>query len=205
MYFLLCYISLYITSQLKSYPVRNLFQRARAASPSVIFLDEIDTIVGKRALDGGGLSSSSSSSTPRDSVQERVLSTLLNEMDGIEHAKGVLVVAATNRPDMVDAALLRPGRFDKVVHVAHPDASARLEILRIHTRRMRVSDQVLLEGVAERTALYTGADLESVCREAALHALRRCLEAGCVVRGVSFLCPIKFFRFNRNLSIWNML
>ncbi len=95
--------------------VRETFHKARAAAPSVIFFDEIDSIIGKRSLDatGGGAGGNNSGT----SVGERVLSTLLNEMDGVEQANGVLVVGATNRPDMIDAALLRPGRFDRILYV----------------------------------------------------------------------------------------
>jgi transitional endoplasmic reticulum ATPase len=122
--------------------VRTTFQKARASAPSIIFLDETEAIVGKRNMGNGGSSG--------DSVQERVLSTLLNEMDGVEGADSVLVVGATNRPDMLDAALLRPGRFDRLVYVPPPDELARLEILKIHTKSMPLSQDVDLESVAAR-------------------------------------------------------
>jgi transitional endoplasmic reticulum ATPase len=128
------YLSLHI--------VRTTFQKARASAPSIIFLDETEAIVGKRNMGNGGSSG--------DSVQERVLSTLLNEMDGVEGAESVLVVGATNRPDMLDAALLRPGRFDRLVYVPPPDELARLEILKIHTKSMPLSQDVDLESVAAR-------------------------------------------------------
>ncbi|KAI8889531.1 AAA-domain-containing protein, partial [Backusella circina FSU 941] len=147
--------------------VRTTFQKARASAPSIIFLDETEAIVGKRNMGNGGSNGSG------DSVQERVLSTLLNEMDGVEGAESVLVVGATNRPDMLDAALLRPGRFDRLVYVPPPDALARLEILKIHTRSMPLGDDVDLESIAARTELYTGADLQNICREAAMVALRK--------------------------------
>nr|KAJ3410984.1 hypothetical protein HK105_002756 [Polyrhizophydium stewartii] len=147
--------------------VRSLFQRARAASPSVVFIDEIDTIVGKRALGGGGGGGGG------DTVQERILSALLNEMDGIESARDVLVLAATNRPDMIDAALMRPGRFDRVIYVPPPDAAARLAILEIRTRGMPLEQGgVDLAAIAARCDMFTGADLGAVCREAATAALR---------------------------------
>ncbi|KAI8827196.1 P-loop containing nucleoside triphosphate hydrolase protein [Fimicolochytrium jonesii] len=146
--------------------IRTIFHRARAGAPSVVFFDEIDAIVGKRSL------SSSSSNTKSDSVQDRVLSALLNEMDGVEAAKDVLVVGATNRPDMIDAALMRPGRFDRVVYVPPPDREARGKILRLYTKGMQVAADVDLDGMAERTERYTGADLKAVCREAAMEALR---------------------------------
>ncbi|CAO3623606.1 unnamed protein product [Cunninghamella blakesleeana] len=146
--------------------VRTTFQRARASAPSIIFLDETEAIVGKRNMGNGGSSSG-------DSVQERILSTLLNEMDGVESADSVLVVGATNRPDMLDAALMRPGRFDKLVYVPPPDYDARLEILQIHTRKMPLDSGVNLEAIALMTDMYTGADLKNICREAAMMALRR--------------------------------
>ncbi|KAI8374450.1 P-loop containing nucleoside triphosphate hydrolase protein [Radiomyces spectabilis] len=144
--------------------VRATFQKARSSAPAIIFLDETEAIVGKRNMGSGGSSG--------DSVQERVLSTLLNEMDGVETAESVLVVGATNRPDMLDAALLRPGRFDQLVYVPPPDFEARCEILRIHTRHMPLADDVDLQVIAQMTDLYTGADLCNVCREAAMIALR---------------------------------
>ncbi|KAL9540668.1 hypothetical protein MBANPS3_009552 [Mucor bainieri] len=144
--------------------VRTTFQKARASAPAIIFLDETEAIVGKRNMGHGGSSG--------DSVQERVLSTLLNEMDGVESADSVLVVGATNRPDMLDAALMRPGRFDQAVYVPPPDEAARVEILKIHTKQMPLSSDVDLLAIAARTNYYTGADLQNVCREAAMEALR---------------------------------
>ncbi|KAJ3016760.1 UNVERIFIED_CONTAM: hypothetical protein HDU68_012036 [Siphonaria sp. JEL0065] len=149
--------------------VRALFQRARVSAPSVIFLDEIDAIVGNRDLSGGV-------GGARDAIQESVLSTLLNEMDGIEAAKDILVVGATNRPDMIDAALMRPGRFDKVLYVPPPDLPARLQILLLHCKGMPISSTINFQSLAARTERYTGADLESVCREAAFAALRESKE-----------------------------
>lgn len=145
--------------------IRTLFQTARSATPSVVFLDELDAIVGKRSLEGGNDSGS-------DSVQERVLSTLLNEMDGIENAKNVIVIGATNRPDMIDAALLRPGRFDQVIYVAAPTEEGRREILNIYTKNMPLSEQIDLNHWAQKTEGYTGADLKGICREAALVCIR---------------------------------
>ncbi|KAF7728108.1 hypothetical protein EC973_006623 [Apophysomyces ossiformis] len=145
--------------------VRTTFQKARATAPAIIFLDETEAIIGKRNMGNGGSNSG-------DSVQERVLSTLLNEMDGVETAESVLVLGATNRPDMLDAALLRPGRFDRLVYVPPPDEAARYEILRIHTRNVPLAADVDLLKIARQTHLYTGADLKNVCREAAMIALR---------------------------------
>ncbi|KAJ3396124.1 hypothetical protein HDU92_003993 [Lobulomyces angularis] len=155
--------------------IRSTFQRAREAFPSIIFFDEIDALVGKRSLDGGkgGIS-----------VSERILSTLLNEMDGIENSDGVLVVGATNRPDMIDAgldkSLMRPGRFDKVLFVPPPDEKSRLSILKIHTTGMALKDDVNLKYLAKNTVAYTGANLEGLCREAAMYALRESLNADVV-------------------------
>jgi transitional endoplasmic reticulum ATPase len=153
--------------------VRECFRKARSASPCILFFDEIDTIVGKR--------SSSSSST---NVAERVLSTMLNEMDGVEQSPGVIVLAATNRVDMIDAALLRPGRFDKSLLVGKPDCSARLELWRIYTAKMPIGDDVDLDELASDRCSrgLTGADIDNACREAALHALRRDLSSVIVTR-----------------------
>lgn len=141
--------------------IRSLFKRARQTAPSVIFLDEVDALVGSRSQEMSG-----------NGVSERVLSTVLNEMDGVESAGQVLVVAATNRPDMLDSAFLRPGRIDRIVYVPPPDLPARREILRVKTKGMPVASDVDFDDLASRTHLYTGADLENLCREAALTALR---------------------------------
>ncbi|CAM0134819.1 unnamed protein product [Umbelopsis sp. WA50703] len=145
--------------------IRTTFQKARSAAPSVIFLDEIEAIVGKRNLGGGGSGS--------DSVQERVLSTLLNEMDGVESASSVLIIGATNRPDMLDAALMRPGRFDKIIYVPPPDFVSRQQIMKVHTKNIPLADDVDIEEIADQTNLYTGADLQNLCREAAIIGLRQ--------------------------------
>ncbi|KAK9191583.1 hypothetical protein WN943_020196 [Citrus x changshan-huyou] len=147
--------------------LRNTFQRARLAAPSIIFFDEADVVGAKR----GGSSSTSIT------VGERLLSTLLTEMDGLEQAKGILVLAATNRPHAIDAALMRPGRFDLVLYVPPPDLEARHEILRVHTRNMKVGDDVDLRSIAEETELFTGAELEGLCREAGIVALREDISA----------------------------
>lgn len=125
--------------------MRTTFQKARASAPAIIFLDETEAIVGKRNMGNGGSNG--------DSVQERVLSTLLNEMDGVESAESVLVVGATNRPDMLDAALMRPGRFDQAVYVPPPDENSRLEILKIHTKHVPLDVDVDLLEIAQRVSL----------------------------------------------------
>ncbi|XP_016451122.1 cell division control protein 48 homolog B isoform X1 [Nicotiana tabacum] len=147
--------------------LRNTFRRARLAAPSIIFFDEADVVATKR----GGSSSGSST------VGERLLSTLLTEMDGLEQTKGILVLAATNRPHAIDAALMRPGRFDLVLYVPPPDLEARFEILCVHTRDMKLSDDVNLRQIAEDTELFTGAELEGLCREAGIVALRENISA----------------------------
>ncbi|CAG8513339.1 15732_t:CDS:2 [Funneliformis caledonium] len=146
--------------------IRSIFQRARASSPSVLFLDEIDAIVGKRSLgERGGTGNG-------DSVQERVLSMLLNEMDGVETATSILIMGATNRPDMLDAALLRPGRFDRLIYVPPPDFKSRKQVLKIHTSNMPLNEDVDLDFIAKQTEMYTGADIKNLCRESAMIALR---------------------------------
>lgn len=147
--------------------LRNTFRRARLVAPSIIFFDEADVVAAKR----GGSSSGSST------VGERLLSTLLTEMDGLEEAKGILVLAATNRPHAIDAALMRPGRFDLVLYVPPPDLEARREILSVHTRGMKVGNDVDLRHIAEETELFTGAELEGLCREAGIVALREDIAA----------------------------
>ncbi|MED6130580.1 Cell division control protein 48 B [Stylosanthes scabra] len=150
--------------------LRNTFQRARLAAPSIIFFDEADVVATKRG------DSSSNSAT----VGERLLSTLLTEIDGLEEAKGILVLAATNRPYAIDAALMRPGRFDLVLYVPPPDLEARYEILCVHTRNMKTASDVNLRRLAEDTELFTGAELEGLCREAGIVALREDISAAVV-------------------------
>ncbi|KAI9471258.1 hypothetical protein LPJ78_002289 [Coemansia sp. RSA 989] len=148
--------------------LRELFRKARSARPSVIFFDEVEAMVGKRAMGGSGNA---------DSVQERILSTLLNEMDGVEAADDVLVVGATNRIDMIDDALLRPGRFDRIIYVPPPDLQAREDILRIKTRSMPLDDSVDIADIARKTELFSGADIANLVREAAILALREGIDA----------------------------
>lgn len=150
--------------------LRRTFQKARLAAPSVIFFDEVDAVAPKRGGHGGN-------SSGNLTVGERLLSSLLTEMDGLELATGIIVLAATNRPHAIDAALLRPGRFDLVLHVPPPDVDGRHEILRIHTQKMKLGDDVDLEYIAKCTDLFTGADLEGLCREAGMSALREDIQA----------------------------
>lgn len=150
--------------------IREVFRKARAAAPSIIFFDEIDAIAGKRASGGEGVS-----------VQDRVLSMLLNEMDGIEALQNVTVVAATNRPDSIDPALLRPGRFDRLVYVAPPDLEGRRAILRL--QRVPFAPEISLDALALETDGYSGAELVSLCQEAAIAALNRSIDCSVVERG----------------------
>lgn len=139
--------------------VREVFRKARAASPSIIFFDEIDSIAASRES-GKQLSGLN------------VLTTLLNEMDGIESLKGVLVLAATNRPDVLDSALMRPGRFDAILYVGPPNVEARRQILGIGTRQRPVDGEVDLEELATLTEGYSGAEIVEICSEAARATLR---------------------------------
>jgi transitional endoplasmic reticulum ATPase len=146
--------------------IREVFRKGRTAAPAIIFFDELDAILPRRGM---GYSDSG--------VSERVISQLLTEMDGIETLENVVVIGATNRPDILDPAVLRPGRFDRLIYVPAPDENTRLEIFKIHTRGMPLSKDVSLEQLAKMTEGYSGADIEAVCREAAMNALRRDIEA----------------------------
>jgi len=160
--------------------VRKIFERARQVAPCVIFFDEIDSLAGKRG--GGGDSGGAK-------VTERVLNQILAEMDGLEDMKDILIIGATNRPDMLDPAVLRPGRFDKILLVNAPEEKGRIEILKIHTKKMPIGiggktiklfnekdKENFIKEIAKKTMGYTGADLESLAREAALLALRENIE-----------------------------
>jgi len=146
--------------------VREVFRRAKTAAPAIIFFDELDALVPRR---GSGFGDAH--------VTERVISQLLTELDGLEKLENVVVIGATNRPDLIDPALLRPGRFDRLVYVPPPDEKARLEILKIHTRKMPLAKDVSLEQLAKETEHYSGSDLAALCREAAMLALRENLQA----------------------------
>src|SRR3954470_15260463 len=146
--------------------IARLFNRARQVAPTIIFFDELDSLVPAR---GGGLG--------EPQVTERVVNTILSEMDGLEELQNVVVIGATNRPNLVDPALLRPGRFDELIYVGTPDTAGRRRILAIHTRDMPLADDVDLESLARRTERFTGADLEDLVRRAGLTALRRGLDA----------------------------
>ncbi|OLE77125.1 AAA family ATPase [archaeon 13_1_20CM_2_54_9] len=146
--------------------IREVFRKGRTAAPSIVFFDELDSVAPRRGM---GLGDSGAS--------ERVISQLLTEMDGIESLVNVVVIGASNRPDIIDPAILRPGRFDRLIYVPAPDHATRLQILRIHTRNMPLVHDVDLDQITRQAAGYSGADLEAVCREAGLISLRRDIEA----------------------------
>jgi len=146
--------------------VRDIFRKARQASPCIIFFDEIDSLVPVRS---GGSSDSH--------VSERVLSQLLSELDGIEELKGILVLGATNRLDMLDPAVLRPGRFDEIVEVPIPDENDRREIFDIHLKGKPLGTGITPDDLASRTEGFSGAEIASVCNKAALKAVRRAVES----------------------------
>jgi transitional endoplasmic reticulum ATPase len=141
--------------------IRETFRKARMAAPSIIFFDEFDALVPTRG--GGG----------DNRVTERVISQLLTEIDGLLSLQNIVIIAATNRPDMIDPAVLRPGRFDRRVYVPPPDSAARLKILQIKTRDMPLDKGVKVEELAKKMQGYSGADIDSICREAAITALRK--------------------------------
>ena len=146
--------------------IARLFARARQVAPCVIFIDELDSLVPAR---GGGLG--------EPQATERVVNTILSEMDGLEELQSVVVIGATNRPNLIDPALLRPGRFDELVYVGVPDAAGRERILEIQTEKMPLAADVDLRSIAAQAERYTGADLEDVVRRAGLIALRQSLDS----------------------------
>ncbi|CAG8518638.1 6991_t:CDS:10 [Paraglomus brasilianum] len=149
--------------------VREVFRKARAAAPSIVFFDEIDALTVTRGLgdsDGGGAS-----------VADRVLAQLLNELDGIEPLVNVTIVAATNRPDIIDSALLRPGRIDRILYVSPPDLESRKEIFKIQLRKMATNPDVDVEILAQKSEGYSGAEIVALCQEAALLAMEENIDA----------------------------
>lgn len=147
--------------------VREVFRKARQAAPCILFFDEIDSLIPTRS--GGSFDSH---------VAERVLSQFLAELDGIEELKGVLVLAATNRQDMLDPAVLRPGRFDQVVEIPLPDEKERKEIFKVHLRNKPVTEEIDLKKLTARTEGFSGAEISGICRKAAMMAIRRAIESG---------------------------
>jgi len=144
--------------------VREIFRKARQAAPSIIYFDEIDAISAGRSNYEGTHTFAS------------IVNQILVEMDGIENRKGIVIIASTNRPDIVDSAFLRPGRFDRLIFVEAPDYEARLKILEVHTKNMPLDEDVSLKIIAQITEGYSGADLENVCREAGMEAIREKME-----------------------------
>lgn len=142
--------------------VRELFQLARERAPAIVFIDEIDAVGSMRTNDG----------TSGSAEVQRTLMQLLAEMDGFDNRGDVRIMAATNRADMLDPALLRPGRFDRLIEIPVPDKEARLQILKIHSRKMQLGD-VDLDAIVRMTEKATGAELEAICREAGMMAVRR--------------------------------
>ena len=147
--------------------VRDIFRKARQAAPTVLFFDEMDSIAPARGSGSGD-----------SHVTERMISQILSEMDGLESLHNVVVIAATNRPDIIDPALLRPGRFDRMVEIGMPDQEARLDILKIHTEKRPIAEDVDLASISKRTDGYSGADLAAVCNEAVMLAIREYVLAG---------------------------
>ncbi len=148
--------------------VREIFKKAKQVAPSIVFFDEIDSIAPRR---GGGNDSG---------VTERIVNQLLTSMDGVEVLQGVVVIGATNRPDILDSALIRAGRFDKMIYIPPPDKDARLLILEVHTRNMPLSKDIDLKNIAALTDGYVGADIENLCREAGMMAYRQDEDAAIV-------------------------
>jgi transitional endoplasmic reticulum ATPase len=141
--------------------VREVFRKARQASPCIIFFDEIDSVAPVRGSSSGD-----------SNVTERVISQFLTEMDGLEELRNVIIIAATNRPDIVDPALLRPGRFDRMLFVPPPDLEARKEIFKIHTKKTPLAEDVKLDELARKTQGYTGADIASICNTAVMLSIK---------------------------------
>lgn len=146
--------------------MREIFKKAKQAAPCIIFFDEIDALTSQRALDDAD-----------SGVGKRVISQLLTELDGIEELKGVVVLAATNRIELVDQALLRQGRFDQIFEIAAPNEQERFDIFNIHMRNRPVSERINIEELVSRTSGFVGADIYSVCEKAAMNAIDSYLES----------------------------
>lgn len=160
--------------------VREVFRKAKQAAPCLVFFDEIDALVPQRS---GGSS---------DHVSERVVGQFLTELDGVEKLTGVLILAATNRPDMIDPALLRPGRFDVKVLIPAPNASERLAILKVHTLKKRLAKSFSIETIISRTEGLSGADMAAICQNAALNAVRERVHSGQKMEAAVVLQPRHF-------------
>ncbi|XP_049741329.1 ribosome biogenesis protein SPATA5 isoform X2 [Elephas maximus indicus] len=151
--------------------IREIFRKAKAVAPSVLFFDELDALAVERGSSSGA-----------GNVADRVLAQLLTEMDGIEQLKDVTILAATNRPDRIDKALMRPGRIDRIIYVPLPDAATRREIFNLQFRSMPISNGVDLDELILQTDTYSGAEIIAVCREAALLALEEDIQANCIMK-----------------------
>jgi transitional endoplasmic reticulum ATPase len=145
--------------------IREVFRKARMAAPAIVFLDEADALTPKRGVEHD------------NGVSEHVISQLLTEIDGINNLQDVVVIAATNRPDMIDPAVIRSGRFDRLIYVPGPDDTSRLQIFKLYTKNMPLDQDVDVNQLVSITKNCSGADIESLCREAAMHALRRDVNA----------------------------
>jgi transitional endoplasmic reticulum ATPase len=145
--------------------IRDVFRKAKQAAPTILFFDEIDSLVPRRGSGGDSM------------VTERVISQFLTEMDGLEELKGVLVLAATNRMDLVDSALLRPGRFDLLLELPLPDEKAREVIFRIHLNEKPLAKDLEIEKLVKQSEGFSGADIGNVCRQATMAAIRQCIDS----------------------------
>lgn len=169
--------------------VRETFRKARQAAPCVIFMDEIDSITSER---GTGSDSN---------VTERVISQMLTEMDGLSALHDVIVIAATNRPDIIDPALLRPGRFDKSIYIGTPDEASRVKIFEIHTKNKPLAEDVSLEKLAAESEGYTGADIAAVCNEAVMGSVRELVKSGKILSDEDIeKCQVHMSDFESALS-----
>ena len=142
--------------------MREIFRKARQTAPTILFFDEIDALVPRRSGSGndGGR------------VNDKIVNQVLTEMDGLETLNDVVIIGATNRPDIIDPALLRQGRFDRIIYIPIPDKAGRKKIFEIYLKKMPVAKNVSAEKLAEMTEGYVGADIEGICREAAMAVLR---------------------------------
>jgi transitional endoplasmic reticulum ATPase len=169
--------------------IREIFKKARYSAPSILFFDEIDAIVPTRGSGDGG-----------SHIGERMVGQFLLEMDSVEDLQGVLILAATNRPDLIDKALLRPGRFDFVVELPIPDEQARLSILQVYCRKRNLASGVSLESLARVTEGMSGADLEALCQRAAMLAIKESIEKHPEKQFAPF--PIEKYHFETVLASW---
>ncbi|MCZ7399319.1 MAG: AAA family ATPase, partial [Candidatus Methanoperedens sp.] len=158
--------------------IAEIFKKARQVAPAIIFLDELDALAPIRGTAAG-----------EPHVTERIVNQLLSELDGLEELRGVVIIGATNRPDIIDPALLRPGRFDEMILVPVPDKKTRLEIFKVHTKKMALAKDVNIEKLVELASDFTGADIAAVCKKAGRFAMRENINAE-KVRQSHFLAAI---------------